>query len=163
MVSTLIAQAQVKVDESNLVTQLLSIGAGTPAQADGYFIGKKYKLVSKSEKKLGDYTGEVSKYKIADSTDSYGIIALKEKIINSMYISYSKTFYLKTLDDAAKMGFKPTEAATPDAAQTVYSRGDERFIVRVASVKSVKDKTFYVFSASNLVLTSRAMAEAKGQ
>jgi len=152
------AQAGPAVDESNLINRLLTLGNNSATQADSYFINKKYTLVSRSTKNMGGYDALFMKYKIVDSTDSYTIMAIKEKIINAMYITYSKDMYINTVGQALKMGFKPADAATPDPAQTVYNRGDDMFLIRT---NTVNGKTFYVMAASNVVQTGKAVLEAK--
>ena len=146
------------VDEHNLVTQLLSVGSGSPAQADNYFANKKYTIVTRSTKDLGGYNAVFIKYKRADSTDSYTVMTVKDKIINAFYITYAKGLYLNAVDAALKMDFKLTEAVHPDPAQTVYGRGDERFIVRIGTANG---KTFYVLAASNVLLAGKVIQAAK--
>jgi hypothetical protein len=154
------AQHIPKIDESNLVTQLMGFSSLNQVQADSYLTSKQYAVSSKSTKSLGAYDADFIKYKLSGGTDSYSIVLVKGKIINTMYITYSKDTYLKAVDDALKAGFKVTEAASPDPAQTVYAMGDTRFIVRT---NSAKDKTFYVLGLSNLVITAKAIAEAKSK
>jgi hypothetical protein len=153
------AQDAPKVDESNLINQLLSLGNNTAAQADSYFTGKKLTVVSRTPKDMGGYQILTIKYKMADSTDSYSIMTLKDQVLNAMYLNYSKDLYLKVVDLALQMGFKPDAAASPDAAQAVYSRGDERFIIRTTTTAS--GKTFYIFAATDAAKSGRAILAAK--
>jgi len=152
------AQDAPKVDESNLITQLLSLGNNTAAQADTYFTGKKMALVSRTPKDMGGYEVVTIKYKMADTADSYAIMTLKDKVLNAMYLSYSTALYQKVIDQALQAGFKAPATTSPDAVQVVYSRGDEKLIIRTAVAKG---KTFHVYAATNAEAAGKAIEEAK--
>ncbi|WP_426670199.1 hypothetical protein ACPPVU_02925 [Mucilaginibacter sp. McL0603] len=153
------AQNTTKIDESNLVTQMLGIENISPAEANSYFINKKYNLVSRSNKDMGGYEAMLIKYKIPQATDSYCIIVVKDQITIAMYITYSNDLYLKTLNDALKMGFKKLEEANSDPAETVYEKGNEDFLVRTTRIQ---DKTFYVMEAYDVIRAGKAGLGAKG-
>jgi len=152
------AQDAPKVDESNLVTQLLSLGNNSAAQADSYFTGKKMALVSRTPKDMGGYEVVTIKYKLADTADSYAIMTLKDKVLNAMYLSYSAALYQKVTDQALQAGFKAPATTSPDAVQVVYSRGDEKLIIRTAVANG---KTFHVFAATNALQAGKWIEEAK--
>jgi len=118
------AQTGPRIDESNLLTQMLSIENISPIEADAYFTNKKYNLISRSNKDMGGYD-----------------------------------VYLKTLNEALKMGFKKLQEANSDTAESVYERGEEDFLVRTTTAKG---KTFYVMEAYNVIRAGNAALEAKG-
>jgi hypothetical protein len=153
------AQTGPRIDESNLLTQMLSIENISPIEADAYFTNKKYNLISRSNKDMGGYEAMVAKYKTVQGIDSYSIVAVKDKIIIAMYITYSNDVYLKTLNEALKMGFKKLQEANLDTAESVYERGEEDFLVRTTTAKG---KTFYVMEAYNVIRAGNAALEAKG-
>jgi hypothetical protein len=116
-------------------------------------------LVSRSNKDMGGYQATIIKYKIAQGVDSYSIIVVKDKITIAMYITYSSDLYLKTLNDALKMGFKKLEEANSDPAEAVYEKGDEDFLVRTTTIK---DKTCYVMEAYDVLRAGKVTSEAMG-
>jgi len=154
------AQDAPKIDESTLITQLIGISNLSQTQADNYLTSKKYAVSSNSVKKLELYDANFVKYKMIGSTDSYTIVLVKDKIINVMFITYSDSIYPKALDDALKAGFKKSEPANPNSPQAVYAMDNERFIIQTINANN---KTFYVMSMNNLVVTAKAVADAKPQ
>lgn len=137
--------AQIKIDETNLLTRLAGLNTLNAIDAGKYLTDLGYSLVSKQNVPQAGYSMDLYKYRLKDS---YLLTVISGNVAGSGILTYSEDDYLQTLKIIKDMDFAPGEATSPESGKTLYAKGDLRFIIQK---KTVGEKTFYVMMLNDLV------------
>jgi hypothetical protein len=139
------ANAQNKIDETNLITRLSGLNNLTADEAGKYFTDQGYTLLSKQSIPQATYTMDLYKYKLKNS---YLLTVITGSVAGSGIITYNEDDYTQALKIIKDMGFTPGEATSPESGKTLFAKGDLRFIIQK---KTTGDKTFYVMMLNDLL------------
>jgi len=137
--------AQVKIDETNLITRLSGLNALALADAEKYFTEHNYSLFSKQTVQQPTYSMDLYKYKIKDQTGSYLLTVIGGQIANSGCITYNEDEYLQAVKLITDMGYVSGESA----GKTIYSKGNMSFLTQKKT--AANGSIFYVMTLSDLL------------
>ncbi|MCO5946582.1 hypothetical protein [Mucilaginibacter flavidus] len=137
--------AQVKIDETNLITRLSGLSTLAVADAEKYFTDHDYSLFSKQTIQQPTYSMDLYKYKIKDQTGSYLLTAIGGQVASSGCITYKEEEYQQAVKIITDMGYVPGESA----GKTIYSKGNMSFLTQKKT--AANGSIFYVMTLSDLV------------
>jgi hypothetical protein len=140
--------AQVKIDETNLLTRLSGLNMLSAAEAEKYFTDHGYTLFSKKTVSQPTYSMELYKFKLSGETSSYLLTVIGGEVCGSGQITYNEDDYQQALKIIAAIGFVAGEATTPGSGKTLFAKGDLRFLVQK---QTVDGKSFYVMMLNDLL------------
>jgi len=143
------ANAQAKIDETNLLTRLSSLNALNVADAGQYFTDHGYSLLSKQTIPQATFSLDLYKYKIKDQTSSYNLTVIAGQVSASGCITYSEDEYQQALKLIKDAGFVPGEATSPESGKTIYAKGNLRFMIQKKA--AANGSVFYVMQLSDLM------------
>jgi hypothetical protein len=152
------AMAQVKIDETNLITRLSGLNTLAVDDAGKYFTDHGYSLFSKQTIPQPNFSMDLYKYKIKDQTGSYILTVIAGQVTGSGCITYIEDEYQRAVKTIKDMGYVPGEATTPESGKTIFAKGDMRFLVQKKA--ATNGSIFYVMTLSDVLKTGQ-LAGAK--
>jgi hypothetical protein len=147
------SKAQATIDETNLITRLSGLNNLDTISAPKYFISHNYYLFSKHTVPQATFSIDLYKYKIKDQASSYLLSVIAGKVTGSGYITYSEDEYQQALKTITSMGFVPGEATVPGSGESLYAKGNLRFLVQKKT--AANNSLFYVLMLSDILKTAQ--------
>jgi len=149
--------AQVKIDETNLLTRLKGLINLNSDDAEKYFTDQHYTRLSKQTVAQPTYSMDLYKFKIQDQTSSYLLSAIAGSINAAGYITYNEDEYQADIKIFKDAGFVPGEASS-GSGQTVYAKENMRVVIQQ---KTAGGKVFYVMMLSDIAKTAALIGAKK--
>jgi len=121
---------QVKINTTNIITQLFSLDSCTFANACKFYAGKHYPLLQDTTVNAAGNTITTYRYQVNGKTELYTLAAINGRMMTAGYITTQAAERDKIIDLITGMGFTLSRTPKVDATKTVYKKKHLRFCRR---------------------------------
>lgn len=147
---SVVTHAQIKVDESNLITRLAGLYTHTPAEVETYFITRGFTVKDVTKKRL------MKKYTSRDSSGNYLVSAVNNCIFSINYITHADRDHQNALKVIKNMGFVNMHPEKADSLYVLYGKppGNDRVNILISHRNDI---TSYIIGFSNMLTVEKLM------